>query len=276
MVQARSVCHGDAQMTLSSRLLPHLPYLRRYCRALTGTQSNGDACVAATLKALIAHPDEIRATDDVRIALYRLCQTLLQAGRIALDETTTEVIAPPQARLNALPALHRQALLLNTLEGFTLRDVSEILGISLAESENLVARALDEIAKQPSARILIIEDETIIALDLCDIVSGLGHRVVGQARTAHDAVRKARAERPDLILADIQLADGSSGIDAVSDIVAETRIPVIFVTAFPERLLTGERPEPAFLITKPFRPEVVRAAISQALFFSSPVDAVGA
>ncbi|MFN3229857.1 MAG: response regulator [Asticcacaulis sp.] len=263
-------------MSLSSRLLPHLPFLRRYCRALTGTQSNGDALVAATLEALIARPDQIGEADDVRISLYRLCQTLLQAGRITLSQTPTDVMTPPQARLNALPALHRQALLLNTLEGFSLREVSDILGISLSESESLVARALEEIAKQHAARILIIEDETIIALDLCDIVSGLGHVVVGQARTASDAVSKARSERPDLILADIQLADGSSGIDAVSDIIRDASIPVIFVTAFPERLLTGERPEPAFLITKPFRPDVVRAAISQALLFAQPVTTVTA
>jgi hypothetical protein len=44
-------------------------------------------------------------------------------------------------------------------------------------------------------------------------------------------------------------------------------VPVIFITAYPERLLTGERPEPTFLVTKPFRPEVVKAIISQALFF---------
>mgnify|MGYP000411422531 CR=1 FL=1 len=79
-----------------------------------------------------------------------------------------------------------------------------------------------------------------------------------------DAVaRKA----PGLVLADIQLADGSSGIDAVKDILGHYDIPVIFITAFPERLLTGERPEPTFLITKPFQPETVKAAIGQALFF---------
>jgi hypothetical protein len=44
---------------------------------------------------------------------------------------------------------------------------------------------------------------------------------------------------------------------------------VIFITAYPERLLTGERPEPTFLITKPFQPEIVKAVISQALFFDA-------
>ena len=76
-----------------------------------------------------------------------------------------------------------------------------------------------------------------------------------------------RGAGPGLVLADIQLADGSSGLDAVNEILTEIEVPVIFITAFPERLLTGEKPEPAFLITKPFRPEAVKAAISQALFF---------
>ena len=79
----------------------------------------------------------------------------------------------------------------------------------------------------------------------------------------------ARQSPPGLVLADIQLADDSSGIDAVRDILAEFSVPVIFITAFPERLLTGERPEPTFLITKPFQRSTVKAAIAQALFFDS-------
>ena len=53
------------------------------------------------------------------------------------------------------------------------------------------------------------------------------------------------------------------------DILVEFQVPVIFITAFPERLLTGERPEPTFLITKPFQRSTVKAAISQALFFDA-------
>ena len=68
---------------------------------------------------------------------------------------------------------------------------------------------------------------------------------------------------------DIQLADDSSGIDAVKDILHEFKVPVIFITAFPERLLTGERPEPTFLITKPFQRSTVKAQIAQALFFDT-------
>ena len=114
-----------------------------------------------------------------------------------------------------------------------------------------------------------VNTAALIAMDIEDIVTRLGHRPIGVARTRSEAVKLAMKEKPGIILADIQLADGSSGIDAVNDLLAEFEAPVIFITAFPERLLTGSRPEPTFLITKPFSPEMVKAMISQALFFDS-------
>jgi CheY-like chemotaxis protein len=108
-----------------------------------------------------------------------------------------------------------------------------------------------------------------IAMDIESIVRDLGHNVTGVAVTRDEAVAQARKSTPGLVLADIQLADDSSGIDAVKDILSEFSVPVIFITAFPERLLTGTRPEPTFLITKPFQRSTVKAAISQALFFDA-------
>lgn len=124
-------------------------------------------------------------------------------------------------------------------------------------------------------RVMIIEDETIIAMDLKGIVQAMGHEVTGIARTHTAAIELAGDRRPDLILADIQLADGSSGIDAVNELLGSLGdLPVIFITAFPERLLTGDRPEPAFLISKPYSEEQVRSAVSQAMFFAS-TDGLG-
>jgi len=85
-----------------------------------------------------------------------------------------------------------------------------------------------------------------------------------------EAVKLATEQEPDLVLADIQLADGSSGVDAASDILNTLNIPVIFITAFPECLLTGERLEPTYLIAKPFLRDTVKATIGQALFFHKP------
>ncbi len=161
----------------------------------------------------------------------------------------------------------RQAFLLHAVEGFSLDEIASILEVSAADADELIDSAGREIAAQVATDVLIIEDEPIIALDIESLVRDLGHEVTGVARTHAQAVKMVMARRPGLVLADIQLADGSSGLDAVNEILSTINVPVIFITAFPERLLTGEKPEPAFLITKPFRPEAVKAAISQALFF---------
>jgi CheY-like chemotaxis protein len=122
-------------------------------------------------------------------------------------------------------------------------------------------------AAEIATDVLIIEDETFIAMDLESLVRNLGHNVIGVARTHADAVALAKNKKPGLILADIQLADGSSGLDAVNELLRTFEVPVVFITAYPERFLTGERPEPAFLISKPFQTAMVSAVASQALFF---------
>jgi CheY-like chemotaxis protein len=175
--------------------------------------------------------------------------------------------ATVQGRLANIPGPARQVFLLSAVEGFDRRDIGEILNRSDADVERLFEEANRSISEMIASDILIIEDEPLIALDIEDTITSLGHRSVGIARTHKEAVRLAKEKHPQLVLSDIQLADGSSGIDAVNDILASFDVPVIFITAFPERLLTGERPEPAFLITKPFSPEMVKALIAQALFF---------
>ncbi|MES2156575.1 MAG: response regulator [Pseudomonadota bacterium] len=256
-------------MSLGQQLHPHLPFLRRYARALTGSQSHGDAYVRAALEAIVAAPEEFPTEVDPRLGLYRTFHAIWSSAHLEDIPVTAggsrEAIA--QARLARLTPLPRQALLLTALEGFTVDDVAYLIDMDTADVEALVEEALTEIESQTRAKVLIIEDEPIIAMDIETIVRDLGHDVTAIAVTAEDAVREALADRPGLVLADIQLADDSSGIDAVKDILAEFSVPVIFITAFPERLLTGERPEPTFLITKPFQRSTVKAAISQALFF---------
>ena len=177
------------------------------------------------------------------------------------------------ARLMRITPVSRQALLLTAMEGFTAQATSQIMGVSPDEVEELVSSAQSEIDDDLATQVLIIEDEPVIAVDLENLVRSLGHTVTSVARTRSEAVAAAQSKKPGLVLADIQLADGSSGIDAVNEILASTPVPVIFITAFPERLLTGERPEPAFLVTKPFNPDMVKALISQALFFDRQAKA---
>ncbi|OYW82979.1 MAG: response regulator [Sphingobium sp. 32-64-5] len=258
-------------MSLGQQLYSHLPFLRRYARALTGSQPHGDAYVRATLEAIVAAPEEFPADVEPRLGLYRTFHAIWSSVQLEDgaaddgDEDSRQAIA--RARLARVAPLSRQALLLTAMEGFGEKEVSYLMDIPAGEVEALVTQALGEIEKQTRADVLIIEDEPIIAMDIEMIVRDMGHDVTGIAVTRDEAVQLARAHRPGLVLADIQLADNSSGIDAVKDILAQFSVPVIFITAFPERLLTGERPEPTFLITKPFQHSTVKAAIAQALFF---------
>ena len=256
-------------MSLGQQLAPHLPFVRRYARALTGSQLQGDAYVRATLEAIVAAPDEFPSNVDPRLGLYRTFQTIWSSTNIdvADAEPTWGHDAVARARLSPMTPKSRQALLLTAMEGFTSEDAAWLIDAEPSEIDTLVAQALAEIEEQTRTSVLIIEDEPMIAMDIETIVRDLGHSVTGIAVTAADAIALAKSDRPGLVLADIQLADNSSGIDAVVEILADFSVPVIFITAFPERLLTGERPEPTFLITKPFQRATVKAAISQALFF---------
>ena len=257
-------------MSLGQELAPHLPFLRRYARALTGSQAHGDAYVRAALEAIVAAPGDFPRDVDARLGLYRTFQAIWSSANVETDgEEEGDPQAVAQARLSRITPLSRQALLLTAMEGFTPEDAGYLIDEDAAEVDRLVAEAIAEIERQTHADVLIIEDEPIIAMDLETIVRDLGHGVTGVAVTRDEALKLAMEQRPGLVLADIQLADDSSGIDAVKDILAQFSVPVIFITAFPERLLTGERPEPTFLITKPFQRSTVKAAISQALFFDA-------
>lgn len=256
-------------MSSLASLGPHLPLLRRYARALTGSQRDGDRLVGVTLQALIDDPQAQNTDIPIRLGLYRAFTSHASGLPTADGNAETGSVADAQARLRTLAPAARQALLLTTLEGFSESEAAQILGTTNEELAVLVEEARAEIAQQSSGRVLIIEDEALIAMDLCDIVASLGHTIVATAATAERAVAAAAKHAPNLILADIQLAEGSSGIDAVRDILAMVSTPVIFITAFPERLLTGERPEPTFLISKPYAEEAVRAVISQVVFFGS-------
>ncbi len=255
-------------MSLLARLAPHLPYVRRYARALTGDQATGDNYVRVALEALAAGERQLPTDMTPRVALYHVFHTIWASTGARLEDTSgMEAADDASRRLMRIAPRSRQAFLLTALEGFTPSEAAQILGADAHEVERLIGSAQSEIDAELATDVLIIEDEAIISADIESLVRELGHNVTGTATTHDEAVDAVARHRPGLVLADIQLADGSSGIDAVKDILKRFDVPVIFITAFPERLLTGERPEPTFLITKPFQPETVKAAISQALFF---------
>jgi len=264
-------------MSLSEKIAPHIPYLRRFARALCGRQSSGDAYVAATLEAIIADPSPFMGTEDPKVTLFRTFLKIWESVDLnQLEEPAADIRPTAERRLEGLPPRPRIAFLLTAVESFSPAQTQDILGVAAAELDGLLDEAGREIARQVATNILIIEDEPIIAMDLEALVEGLGHRISGIARTHKEALALFRKSKPGLILADIQLADGSSGLEAVNEILAGDELPVIFITAFPERLLTGDRPEPTFLITKPFQPDMVKAMISQALFFDTKAQTQGA
>jgi len=252
----------------SKMVAQYLPYLRRYARALTGSQASGDAYVAATLEALIAEPSVIDdAKGGPKVALYQLFTKIWSSVPLHDIPGAREGRLPGDQKLANLTPLPRQAFLLVALEGLSESDAAAVLGVDTTKLRALVEDSGRELANEIATDVLIIEDDTIIAMELESLVLGLGHRVIGVARTHAEAVSLANKKQPGLILADIQLADQSSGLEAVNEMLGHFEAPVIFITAYPERFLTGERPEPAFLIAKPFQPATVSAIASQALFF---------
>jgi CheY-like chemotaxis protein len=255
-------------MPLSDSIAPHLPSLRRFSRALSGSQASGDAYVVALLEALIEDPSIFPRGLAPKIALYKIFLRIWNSmGANSFPDFSEE--EPEAVRgLQTLTPEPRQAFLLLTVEGFTPSGIAKILETDAAGVAALIEAADQEIASQiDCANILIIEDEPVAACHLAELVEGLGHRVTGVGRTHSEALQFARCKKPDLILSDIQLADGSSGLEAVNEILGNLEIPVIFITGHPERLLTGQKPEPTFLISKPFDAQTVKAIIGQALFF---------
>jgi DNA-directed RNA polymerase specialized sigma24 family protein len=254
-------------VSMSQAVARHVPYLRRYARALTGSQSAGDAYVAATLEALIEDSAVLSGGMSLRVALYRTFSRIWASIPVNGEREPADHRQRVEQRLTHITPRPRQAFLLVAVEGFSEQEAAQILGVDVASLRALVEESGRELAAEIATDVLIIEDETFIAMDLEGLIESLGHRLVGVARTHAEAVALAKVRQPGLILADIQLADGSSGLDAVNELLKSFEVPVIFITAYPERYLTGERPEPAFLIAKPFQPTTVSAVISQALFF---------
>jgi CheY-like chemotaxis protein len=248
--------------SLRDLLGPELPYIRRYARALAGSQASGDAFVRASLEAVLDDPGDIDLTQSPKFALFQLFHRFWNPHRTTVQDNVEAI--------SGLDPTGREALLLTAVEGFSPEQAASILGLDRAEVEHSIRTAEQAIAQAIRSRVLIIEDEPVIAMHLAQIVSDMGHQVIDTAISRKEAVASARQMRPDIVLADIQLADGSSGIDAVHEILAMFDVPVVFVTAYPERLLTGLKPEPTFLVTKPFEADAIVATVGQALLQRQP------
>ena len=232
-------------------LLRALPYARRYARALTGSQARGDGLVADSLREMLA---EAVGRPDARHALYERVTRRFDTG-----------VIPTSEQAGSLNGKQRQLLLLTSLEEVALENAASIVALGFDEARQLLDAARARLRGAAATDVLIIEDDPIIAMDIEELVQGCGHRVVGVAASEQEAVEIATRTRPGLILADINLGIGGDGTTAVTRIMKRHQAPVIFVTAYPERLLTGQSIEPAFVITKPFEPMTLAIATYQAV-----------
>jgi CheY-like chemotaxis protein/DNA-directed RNA polymerase specialized sigma24 family protein len=256
-----------ASRKVSEAITRTLPFLRRYARAVTGSQQQGDEWVRLCAEVAVQQPDLIAEAEDTKLGVFALFHRLRQPFGDMEDAASggESVRGRLKESLTEMAPMQRQVLLLTVLEGFTVSDAAHILGVSTDAAERSLEEARRELQRVASVRILVIEDEAVIALDVADIVRNAGHEVVGIAATEKAAIELAKKHSPHLVLADIQLRGSDSGISAVNQIMKSMSVPVIFVTGFPERLLTGKQIEPAFVISKPFDPDLLRAAIAQAL-----------
>jgi CheY-like chemotaxis protein/DNA-directed RNA polymerase specialized sigma24 family protein len=258
-------------MTFPADVAHELPYLRRYARALTGSQVRGDGYVRAALETLLKHPEQFPLDLEPKVALYRVFHMTWSGAHPAYGRDAVKSHANRNRivqRIGALGPIRREALLLTSLEGFSTADAAAVLDLDPDEVGPIVENAVIDLATETPASVLIVEDEPIISMDLAGIIEEMGHSVAGVAVTRREAVAAMSKTSPDLVLADLQLADGTSGIDAVNDILSQVRVPIVYITAHSERLLDGAGAEPLFLVTKPFAAHSVKAAVGQALLLA--------
>src|SRR3546814_20643848 len=183
------------RMSLGQQLQPHLPFLRRYGRALTGSQTHGDAYVRATLEAIVAAPEQFPREIDPRLGLYRTFHAIwgsanIDDGRQSSDSDVAPHEQVARARLSRITPLSRQALLLTAMEGFTPEDTAYLIGTSESAVSDLVQDALRELEAQTRAKVLSIEDEQIITMDLETTVRERGPEVTAVALNRHEAGRE--------------------------------------------------------------------------------------
>jgi CheY-like chemotaxis protein len=259
----------------AARLLAHLPYLRRYARALTGDGGVGDGLVGHAIAHLLKEPDPSvtpeqadRETDREagradRGALYALLNRLFDASGGHPVATGRH---PMEAALARLPEVERRIYLLTALEGLPADRAGAVLGLEETAARDHLARAQEAMRDGLVATVMIVEDDAVIAFDLAETVRGMGHTVCGTAATMGAALATAESFRPTLALMDLRLAHGDSGISTAQALRHRSDLPIIFVTAFADELHRRGLEHLGPVIRKPFTREEIESAITRAVF----------
>ena len=232
-------------MSLALLVEQNLPFMRRYARAVTGSTALGDKLVASALMRLTQIEDE-GSVDQAD--LYRAVDLELRA-----DATLSS------------SSVARRALILYAVEELFDEQIAKVLDIAIEQVGDLLTDAEYQIMSSLATDVLIIEDEPLIGHEISTLCRELGHNVVGIAATKDTALAIFQRGCPGLVLADVRLADGSTGPEAVKAMHLPDDVPVIFITAYPKDLLRGVEGEPTYLVPKPFSREHVKAVISLAL-----------
>lgn len=252
----------------------HIRSLRRYARALVGQTAAADALVAATIRQIFGAHSACAQELAGRLQFFQAFQQVWARSprKPLLDQDLSAI----EGRLQALSPVCRSAVLLTAMEQFSIEEAGLILGLAADEVEMLIEFGCDALERDLLTDIMIIEDSPLLALDLRQAVTEMGHRVVAVAATCQQAIEMAEKTRPRLVLTDIGLADGSSGFDAITAIQREQSPAVVYVTAFPGRLLKERQALPEFMVTKPFMPATLKKAINRALYPGRPHDQTAA
>ncbi|MEW5962104.1 MAG: response regulator [Pseudomonadota bacterium] len=262
-------------MNPANAFLREIPWLRRFARALCGSQMVADRQIEAVLVRARTEPDLMEGNGSPRVILFRaFCRVWRSMNG---DDHLLQMLLPgdcrgPERILAAITPNARQAFLLSSLEGFSPPEVADILECSQIDVADLLRDARMQIAQQAATGVLIIEDKVAIAEHLKTAVEEMGHWVQGVTGTLSET-RSVISElerfhlRPGIVLADVFLADGASGIDVVNDIMAHGDVPVILIGGLPHNAVAASLPKPMYMLRDPFSRESLGAAISQALFF---------
>ncbi|HEX5080260.1 MAG TPA: response regulator [Geminicoccaceae bacterium] len=251
-------------------VLPHVPRLRRHARLLSGSKDVGDEYVRIALELIVAEPGRLAGGDE-RTMLFRSFHAVWSALNDSSQRKAGDAITIEDRLdqgLAALAPIERRVLLLAVVEEMTLEQVATILDLDVGTVRGHLTKARSHLRHEVELPVLIIEDEPMIAIELSQIVREMGLSVAGTAARQDEAVvaaATADAEQLGLVLADIQLQDCGNGIAAAQQILERYSVPIVFVTGFPERLLTGNGLEPAFVVAKPFDAEGLKVTIAHAL-----------
>ncbi|WP_084418525.1 response regulator [Henriciella litoralis] len=239
---------------IEATLERELPDLRRFSRALTGTQEAGDALVSEAVRLLSNRSQELVEHFCSRPRLFGLVSSIL-------DSRTFLAFNPERA-----DSPGRRAVLMQDVFGFTEEDARSALQLASDNYRMLLQAARLPASGLEPARIVILEDQFLIAADEEILLKSHGHDVVGVCATAEEALEIVKSESPDIVICDIDLGAGNpTGLDFAKSVPPEARCAFVFVTGHPATLCQGHPGEPAYLVSKPYDPAVLATIVYQAL-----------